>query len=292
MRIARTTPLATLLYAGLFLIAGIAGAADWGDIKGKVVWAGDDLPKAKPLDVTKDPDHCLKKGPILDQTFVVNPKNKGVRYVFVYLRKKPGKIHPDYPQDTKQTAEADRAAFEKLNGFAPDKLKETLDGGKAKAADLKAPVLIDQLNCVFEPHSLAAREGQMTLVLNKEPIPHNVKVTSVSGKNDANSNLPPGTAGTFQWVEDKGGMTIECSIHGWMRMNVMVFDHPYFAVTDEDGAFELKNVPAGEVELVVKHPPGNYIDAVSGGKGTGRGAKISVKAGETTDLKEIKFSKE
>ena len=32
---------------------------------------------------------------------------------------------------------------------------------------------------------------------------------------------------------------IKCDIHGWMRAYVGVFDHPYFALTDENGDFFL-----------------------------------------------------
>jgi hypothetical protein len=50
---------------------------------------------------------------------------------------------------------------------------------------------------------------------------------------------------------------IECVYHASMRAWIFVFDHPWFALTGEDGSFELKNVPAGEYRLDVVHPAGN-----------------------------------
>ncbi|HMC89692.1 MAG TPA: hypothetical protein VKI17_09090, partial [Gemmataceae bacterium] len=47
-------------------------------------------------------------------------------------------------------------------------------------------------------------------------------------------------------------LSVNCDIHKWMTAKVAVFDHPYYAVTQADGSYEIKNVPAG-VELIVCH---------------------------------------
>lgn len=270
-----------------------AEAADWGTIKGRVVWGSDTLPKPQLLPVEKDKEHCLGKGPIVDESYRVDANSKGLQDVFVYVRFR-GKpvLHPDYPQTTKDVEAADKAAFAKLNGFSLEELNSRIADGKVKVADIKAPALIDQDHCVYLPHALAVREGQKIVVLNKEPIAHNVKVMSVSGINDANPIMPANSVQVFEWREEKGMMTIGCNIHGWMKMHAMVFNHPYFAITDAQGGFELKNVPAGEVELLIRHPIGSYIDPIKGGKGTARGAKVKVPAGGVVDLGELKFTAE
>ncbi|MGH7804561.1 MAG: carboxypeptidase regulatory-like domain-containing protein, partial [Candidatus Binatia bacterium] len=48
-------------------------------------------------------------------------------------------------------------------------------------------------------------------------------------------------------------VAIKCDVHPWMRAYLGVLDHPYFALTGEDGAFELKDVPAGEYTVGVWH---------------------------------------
>jgi Carboxypeptidase regulatory-like domain len=45
----------------------------------------------------------------------------------------------------------------------------------------------------------------------------------------------------------------KCDVHGWMNAYVGVLDHPYFAVTDADGKFELKDVPAGTYTIEAWH---------------------------------------
>jgi hypothetical protein len=46
---------------------------------------------------------------------------------------------------------------------------------------------------------------------------------------------------------------VKCNIHSWMHAWIGVLEHPYFAVTGADGAFEIKNVPSGEYTLEAWH---------------------------------------
>jgi carboxypeptidase family protein len=62
---------------------------------------------------------------------------------------------------------------------------------------------------------------------------------------------------------------VGCDVHPWMRAYVSVLDHPFYAVTNEDGTFEIKGLPAGEYEVEAYHE-----------KLKGQTQKVSVKAGE------------
>jgi hypothetical protein len=44
---------------------------------------------------------------------------------------------------------------------------------------------------------------------------------------------------------------VVCDIHPWMKSWWLVADNPYFAVTDATGAYEIKDVPAGDQKVVV-----------------------------------------
>ena len=54
-------------------------------------------------------------------------------------------------------------------------------------------------------------------------------------------------------------ITIECATHGWMKAYVRVFDHPYAALSDEDGKFEIPLAPAGQYQLKVWHPYSGWL---------------------------------
>src|SRR5262245_23931142 len=85
---------------GSFLVDQPAfGQGEWGSVKGRIIYDGKTIPARAPLNVTKDEQHCLMKGPILSDEWVVNAKNNGIRWVFVWLAPDktggPLKVHPD-----------------------------------------------------------------------------------------------------------------------------------------------------------------------------------------------------
>jgi hypothetical protein len=46
---------------------------------------------------------------------------------------------------------------------------------------------------------------------------------------------------------------VKCDVHPWMNAYIHVLDHPYFAVTQQDGTFEIKGLPPGDYEVSVWH---------------------------------------
>jgi hypothetical protein len=63
---------------------------------------------------------------------------------------------------------------------------------------------------------------------------------------------------------ERGPGQVICSIHPWMEAYWLVLDHPYFAVTDKDGNFEIKNVPAGTQKVVVWQEAVGFVTPTSG----------------------------
>jgi hypothetical protein len=51
----------------------------------------------------------------------------------------------------------------------------------------------------------------------------------------------------------EGKVSLRCNVHVWMNGEMMVARHPYYAVTDEYGNFELTQVPPGDYEIVAWH---------------------------------------
>jgi plastocyanin len=244
---------ATLTVLGALLSCRTGRADDsphqWGTVKGQVVWGGDALPPRKNVDVNKDQEHCLSKGPIPDESWVINSANKGIRWAFVWLVPEPGQpklaINPDV-QLIKQSE-----------------------------------VVIDQPCCRFEPHALALREGQQLIFKNSAPVAHNVNWTGVLKNPGSNQILPAGQSFAVKGlVADRYPLTVACNIHPWMKAWVRVFDNPYYAVTDPDGNFEIKLVPPGKCRLMVWQESVGYRGGAAGRNGT----PIEIKPGMTTDL--------
>jgi hypothetical protein len=200
-------------------------------VKGRVVYDGEPPTPAKiKMEGHADAPLC-HAGPDHDPTWIVG-KDKGVSGVVVSLVPPDGKF------------------------FALD--KEQAEKYKGKAS-------IDQPYCLYEPHVVAMfaeyktedgkvhETGEKFMVKNTGKISHNTKVTGGRKNPSANLNISPGTTDgvPFDVKYQSEPVDISCEKHSWMSAKLLTFDNPFFAVTDKDGNFEIKNVPSG-VEFTIK----------------------------------------
>lgn len=136
----------------------------------------------------------------------------------------------------------------------------------------KEPARIDQTTCTFHPHVQAMVQKQGVEVVNNDPLLHNIQ--AVQGVRELFNRAQPRKGMKFDRTIARGGLvTLQCQAHDWMRAYIYVLWHPYFQVTQPDGAFKLTDVPPGEYELVV------WQEHV--GEQT---MKVKVEAGETTKI--------
>lgn len=138
-------------------------------------------------------------------------------------------------------------------------------------------VVLDQKACMFVPKVVALRAGQTLRLLNSDPTKHNVQTNPEPRKASA-FNIPLATKGSDRDVvvdAAEVGIHLVCDYHGWMSGWLCAFDHPFFAVTGEDGAFAFTGLPPGEYEVEAWHE--------SLGTRTGR-AKVEPKGSATLDL--------
>lgn len=115
----------------------------------------------------------------------------------------------------------------------------------------KEHVVIDQRKMSFMPHVVVVQQGTTVDFLNSDPVGHNVYWPSISGNKKLSHNLgtwPKGEKKPFQF-NDLGTASLLCNVHPEMSGYVVVVPTPYFAVTDKDGNFEIKNIPAGKYTL-------------------------------------------
>ena len=117
---------------------------------------------------------------------------------------------------------------------------------------------IDQEDYLFQPAVTAVRVGQEVYFGNADPANHNIRASPRLRGNAFNIVTPPdgGYAKAFEPEPDGGPIRLACDIHSWMDGWIYVFDHPYFAVTDETGRFRIPNTPPGRYRLDVRQPDG------------------------------------
>jgi plastocyanin len=118
---------------------------------------------------------------------------------------------------------------------------------------MPGPAVLDQVNCRYVPNVLAVRTGQVVRVTSSDPTLHNVHVLALD-----NPGVNFGMTGAGQSRDLTFGVPervrFKCDVHPWMSAHVYVFDHPAFAVTADDGNYEIKGLPPGEHTLVFSHP--------------------------------------
>jgi hypothetical protein len=126
-----------------------------------------------------------------------------------------------------------------------------------KAADAQKENFLYNEGCRYAPRVMAIQRGERLRVKSNDPklhIPHGY----LGDRTVFNLSLPfKGTSiDATSRIRQPGILKVVCDTHAWMRGFVHVFDHPYFAVTDEQGAFSLPDLPAGTYVLNAWHEDG------------------------------------
>ena len=139
-----------------------------------------------------------------------------------------------------------------------------LDRGRALEPPEEPPTVV-QSACRFAPHVLAVARGQRVLFRSEDPIVHNVHARFEDGHTWFDVGHPRPEVSVARLADRTGVARVVCDAgHPWELAWVHVFDHPYFAVTGRDGAFELEGLPAGEHTLRVWHAGWSVLRFESG----------------------------
>jgi plastocyanin len=185
-----------------------------GSIKGAIALDGA-APKNEAIKMNADPV-CLRvnKDPQFQQTYEVGGDGKSLANVFVYVKDGLGNYVFDTPTQ---------------------------------------PAKIDQQGCRYHPHVFGMRVGQPLEILNSDPTLHNIHALP-KGNSEFNTGQPiQGMKTTHTFDKPEVMVPFKCDVHGWMNAYVGVLPHPYYAVTDKDGKFEIKDLPAGSYTIEAWH---------------------------------------
>src|SRR5687767_4831070 len=124
-------------------------------------------------------------------------------------------------------------------------------GGEAP----KDPVVLDQKGCMYTPHVLTMTVGQDLTVKNSDGFLHNVHSLAVTNPafNFGQPNKDPGKKVPEQ-PKATETFRVKCDVHPWMSAYIGVFEHPFHAVSGEDGKYTIKGkLPDGEHTLMFVH---------------------------------------
>jgi len=137
---------------------------------------------------------------------------------------------------------------------------------KGKAMDLpESRQFLNQKSCRYEPHIMLVPKDATLQLKSSDPVLHTVHM---SGAADYNLPFPFANQTMTRTMNREGVVQLRCNAgHVWMNAELLVVNHPYYAVTDESGNFRLTNVPPGDYEIEAWH---------EGWKVTGQGTVYDV----------------
>jgi plastocyanin len=110
---------------------------------------------------------------------------------------------------------------------------------------------VDQSHLAFAPHVLVVQQGTTVEFKNDDNVGHNVYWPAIHHDKKLAHNMgtwPQGLSKPFTFTE-VGDVPLLCNVHPEMSGMIFVVPTPYFAVTDKDGSFVIKNVPPGQYTL-------------------------------------------
>jgi plastocyanin len=108
--------------------------------------------------------------------------------------------------------------------------------------------VMDQRNETFVPHVLAITTGTTVDFPNSDHFYHNVFSLSKARPFDL-GRYPAGNSRSIRF--DRAGIIrVFCDIHSHMNAFILVFSHPFFALTDDEGRYRIENVPPGTYNVV------------------------------------------
>lgn len=193
-----------------------------GTITGVAVWKGE-IPSLPPFADIIHPEVCGETQP--SPALEVDPKTKRVRWVLVYL--------------------------------------DRIEKGKAPAEKYWLRMGEDKTNkvpeteaCQFKEHIFPFVRSQNVAMVNYESILHNPDFFDERHVSVLNMVMPTPyrvIEHTILQYHGRGVMPFQCDIHSHMNAYWAEFHHPYFAVTDTDGKFQISGVPPGKYTVVAWH---------------------------------------
>jgi len=214
------------------LVCASATFAAGGTIKGKVTFEGT-KPTPIKLDMAAEAKCHAPGHEVFAEKTVLGPKNE-VQWAFVYIAK----------------------GLEGMKFDAPTKA-----------------ITLEQKGCMYHPHVFGVMVGQPIDIVNQdEGVLHNIHALP---KDNDQFNVGQPVAGekgkvTKSFAKDEKKIKIKYDVHAWKAAWGYALNHPFYAVTDKDGNFEIKDVPAGEYGLSCGHE-----------KFKSKGKMVTVKDGDT-----------
>ena len=202
-----------LLFAGILAVAVHPAFAQGGSITGKAVFQGT-APGEKAIKMDADA-YCAKAHAAAPATtrHYIVGAGGGLANVFVYVK----------------------------------------EGLTSKPAAPKEAKVLDQASCLYNPYVMGIQVGQPLTIKNDDSTLHNVHCMAKSNEQFNLGQPSKGMESTKTFTKPEVMVQFKCDVHPWMFAYIGVLDHPFYAVTKEDGSYTISGLPPGEYTVEAWH---------------------------------------
>lgn len=178
-------------------------------------------PTMKPVKMDSDPVCALQHPePLTKESVIVGPDG-GLKNVFVYVK-------------------------------SGEELDAMIENGEIKTPT--EPVSLDQHGCHYVPHVFGIMVGQPLEIKNSDQTLHNIHAMPKEGAfNIGMPGKPEPWKVTKSFKAKEVMVPIKCDVHSWMNAYAGVLNHPFYSVSDDQGKFEIKDLPPGDYVVEAWH---------------------------------------
>jgi hypothetical protein len=116
-----------------------------------------------------------------------------------------------------------------------------------------SPALLDQKGCIYIPHVSGVQVGQPLQIRNSDPTLHNIHALAKVNPEFNEGQPVQGMVSTKKFARPEVMIRVKCDVHAWMNSYLGVLPHPYFGTSNNQGSFNIANVPPGTYTLEAWH---------------------------------------
>jgi hypothetical protein len=113
--------------------------------------------------------------------------------------------------------------------------------------------------CQFVPFVSVMRDQYPLTVTNLDPVAHDLQVYERDREHvfimfHRPALTKAGTKDFIRFTGNRRGVIMQCGMHPYMQGHGLAVDNPYYAITSQEGTFEIKDLPAGTYRIKAWHP--------------------------------------
>ncbi len=165
------------------------------------------------------------------------------------------------------------------NGTLKNVFVYVKEGVKGSYPAPATPVTLEQTGCWYKPHIFGIQTNQPLDIVNDDATLHNINAKPTINVPFNIAQPVKGMKSSKKFAKPEVMVKFKCNVHPWMNAYAGVLGHPFFGVSDDQGAAAISGLPAGTYTLEAWHEVyGAKTQTVTVGDGEKKTVEFTFKA--------------